>query len=225
MANATKCYACDSEAAAREHVPPRCFFPADRRSSLDTVPSCPKHNNDQSKDVEYVRNVLVSFQQVNGVGLSLWEKARRSFERSPRLFNRTFRELWPVQTPVGETGVFRVDLSRLKEIMRGIARAVHYKNTGTTHSEGWEVFSPTMHSQRSLRGQADQWQAMRGLLGILPFTRMPTPVPEVFQCDVWRDDTGIVYRFTFYEGVVIYAHAKLVDPVVDDLLADGNPLS
>ena len=208
MTDARKCYACDAEAITREHVPPQCFFPPGLRSNLETVPSCRRHNNDQSKDVEYVRNILVSL-EVNDVGLGLWPKAQRSFERSPRLFDRTFRDARPIQTTKGETGVIRLDLPRFKEVMRGIARAVHYSRTPARQPDGWEVFSPSLASERSLRGQPDSWKGFRSLLGNLQFNSITTPVPRVFQCGMWTDNAGMVYRFTFYEGFVVCAFARL----------------
>jgi len=55
------CYACDQPAPTREYTPPKSFFPESKRDQLITVPSCEAHNNDNSPDVEYVRNLL-SFQ-------------------------------------------------------------------------------------------------------------------------------------------------------------------
>lgn len=39
-----KCYMCECEGTTKEHVPPRCFFPKQKRVNLFTVPSCKKHN-------------------------------------------------------------------------------------------------------------------------------------------------------------------------------------
>lgn len=48
------CYFCGKKAVSSEHVPPRCFFPKDRRENLIQVPACEEHNESTSKDDEYV---------------------------------------------------------------------------------------------------------------------------------------------------------------------------
>jgi hypothetical protein len=55
-----KCYMCDAAGTTKEHAPPDCFFPKGYRAGLWTVPSCDAHNSRNSKDVEYVRNVITS---------------------------------------------------------------------------------------------------------------------------------------------------------------------
>ncbi len=49
----TYCYACTKESVSREHVPAQSFFPKGYRNNLITVPSCRKHNQDNSIDVEF----------------------------------------------------------------------------------------------------------------------------------------------------------------------------
>ena len=60
------CYNCDLPSTTREHVPPLGFFPRGFRNNLWTVPSCARHNLDNSLDVEYARNVIVSHRNVRG---------------------------------------------------------------------------------------------------------------------------------------------------------------
>lgn len=49
------CYfqACTTAASTKEHVPPKAFFPKDKRDQLITVPSCPEHNSQKSGDDMY----------------------------------------------------------------------------------------------------------------------------------------------------------------------------
>src|SRR6185369_1818743 len=61
------CYMCDKATVSREHAPPLGFFPEDRRVNLITVPSCKTHNNDNSDDVRYVRDIITSSIDVNEV--------------------------------------------------------------------------------------------------------------------------------------------------------------
>lgn len=49
------CYRCGEPAVSREHFPPKAFFPQKGKGlQLQTVPSCKIHNNDKSKDDQYV---------------------------------------------------------------------------------------------------------------------------------------------------------------------------
>jgi hypothetical protein len=62
------CYYCGGKAVSSEHVPPRCFFPKDKRYSLIQVPACEKHNESTSIDDSYVLFIISSFIGNNEVG-------------------------------------------------------------------------------------------------------------------------------------------------------------
>ncbi len=111
------CYMCDATAVTKEHVPPKCFFPDRLRRNLVTVPSCVDHNLENSKDVEYVRNVISTQRGTNDVAAELFEKTKRSFDRSPKLMSQTFRSMTPIIVSGEETGAFTVDLARHKSVV------------------------------------------------------------------------------------------------------------
>src|SRR6185503_5255413 len=93
-----KCYMCDKPAVTREHAPPLAFFPSDLRVNLITVPSCKFHNNDNSRDVEYVRNIIVTDINSNEVARELFsKKVLPSFKRSPKLTSKTFAKVREVR--------------------------------------------------------------------------------------------------------------------------------
>lgn len=60
------CYFCGGEVAGVEHIPPRCFFPKGKRNELITVPSCDMHNQEKSKEDEYVRAILLGSIKLDG---------------------------------------------------------------------------------------------------------------------------------------------------------------
>jgi hypothetical protein len=94
---AKTCYACDQPATTREHVPPQSFFPEGHRQNLITVPSCALHNNGNSLDVEYTRNIISTSFGVNDLGeRHFLHKGMRSLEHSPALLQRTFADIRPV---------------------------------------------------------------------------------------------------------------------------------
>jgi hypothetical protein len=50
------CYypGCIEHGSTKEHIPPKSFFPDEKKINLMTVKSCPKHNNEKSKEDIYV---------------------------------------------------------------------------------------------------------------------------------------------------------------------------
>lgn len=60
------CYYCGGEVTGKEHVPPRSFFPKGKRQNLITVDSCDLHNQEKSKEDEYIRAVLLSSIKTDG---------------------------------------------------------------------------------------------------------------------------------------------------------------
>jgi hypothetical protein len=204
-----RCYMCAAEATTREHAPPRSFFPSGLRDGLVTVPSCTKHNNDNSADVEYVRNVIVGAYPVNEVGLSLLPKAQRSFDRSPALFVQTYRESWPALTPEGQSAIFRLDMVRFDSVMAAIAYALHCKDEGKQYGGNWGIFSPSLCSSNILlSGGIDDWAPLRKALAMATFSPLPTPQPSVFKYSAWNEgDSKLIYEFKFYDGFVVNALA------------------
>jgi hypothetical protein len=126
-----QCYACTKPGTTKEHAPPFSFFPAGQRTNLITVPSCPEHNNDNSKDVEYVRNVISTMFGVNSIGQQLFaDKSMRSFDRSPALLYNTFADIRPVQLQGGTVTAFTIDTARIANVMRACITALHFQETG-----------------------------------------------------------------------------------------------
>ncbi len=198
------CYACEKVATTREHVPPFSFFPEGFRDDLVTVPSCAEHNLNNSKDVEYVRNVIVFLSGTNLVAEKVFPKARRSFDRSDRLFKRTFADFKTVRLQEKEKGVFSIDLDRLAAVIEAIARAIHYNDYNEKLST-WRIFSPTLDTEKSLQQKPDNWDSFRKLVTEATFETRQTPHPKVYSYGAHEMDKGVLYKFVFYEGFVVNA--------------------
>ena len=198
---------CDSGAVTREHVPPKSFFPSQLRCNLITVPSCDRHNYDNSLDVEYVRNVLSTQHGTNDAAEKVFATTKRSLERSPKLRERTFRDLKPVIVEGEETGAFPIDLSRHKRVMGAIAHALYFHDYGRKHRGDWQVFTPSFGYARTVHGgQPDPWANLRQLLDSGQYTPKSVPHPEVFRYEVLEMEDGqIMFRFLFYGRVVVNA--------------------
>jgi hypothetical protein len=205
-----KCYMCDAEGVTREHVPPLCFFPKDHRTKLITVPSCPTHNTSNSKDVEYIRNVVVTHIRTNALARKHFKsKALKSFRKSPKLLNQTLKDAQPIIVNNQLTGVGIIDLPRFKLVMKAMAAAIYYKTKKETYSGEWEIFGTSLQSLDKLfHGQSDGSEELRELLQQLALTELPMPQPSVFQCRVQElDGKVLVYEFLFYEGFIVHAFA------------------
>src|ERR1700752_3284051 len=69
-----KCYMCGGANEGREHVPARTCHPPGYREQPWTVPACTKHNQANSKDVEYVAGCIISAIESTGVALDESQK-------------------------------------------------------------------------------------------------------------------------------------------------------
>ena len=198
-----KCYMCDADSVTREHVPPKSFFPTGYRDELITVPSCTTHNNDNSLDVEYVRNIILAHYDANGIALKHFaDKAKRSYDRSPALLARTTQDSIPVEVDGQQTGIIQTDITRFTTIFEAIAYALHYHDFGTTFPGKWHIyFSSMMRSQYFLNGQIDEPnRSLHAMLESAPFIAGPTSQPDIFQYASWQQDNHVVYKVTLYGG-------------------------
>jgi hypothetical protein len=199
------CYACDQPATTREHAPPKSFFPDQGKGlNMITVPSCSAHNLANSQDVEYVRNAIASLEGLNGTGELLIDTAKRSFDHSPALFQRTFQS-FVVHSQEEQVGTFKADLSRVKAVMTAVVQALHYRDQHQKWGR-WQVFVPSLGSEASLiHKRSDGCEAFRELLSRIPYVDQPTAEPEVFKYGSNALDWGWTYRLTFYAGFVVNA--------------------
>jgi len=198
---------CDAAAVTREHVPPKSFFPASLRTNLITVPSCLKHNLDNSKDVEYVRNVISTQHGANDASGEVFELTKRSLDHSPKLMSQTFRGMKPITVDGNETGAFPIDLVRHKNVMSTIAYAMYFQNKQRKHRGDWRIFTPSFgYAPSVLGGQPDPWKGLRQYLDSGQYTPIQVAHPEVFKCDlIDMEENQTMYRFTFYERIVVNA--------------------
>lgn len=201
---------CDSAAVSREHAPPKCFFPERLRTNLITVPSCDAHNSDNSRDVEYVRNVLSTQHGTNDVAADVFVATKRSLDHSPKLRARTFCDLKPIIIEGEETGAFPIDLKRHKNVMAAIAYAFYFHDYGRKHRGDWQIFTPSFGYAGTVHGgQADPWADFRQLLDSGHYTPRSVPHPEVFGYEVLEMTEGqMMFRFVFYGRVIVNAWTR-----------------
>jgi hypothetical protein len=199
------CYACDQPATTREHVPPLSFFPEGYRDDLITVPSCARHNNANSLDVEYTRNIISTFFGVNDIGQRhFFEKAKRSFERTPALLHTCFPDIRPVNVQGMQVGAFTIDVERIKAVTNACLTALHFRETGEK-LERWEIVLPSMgFSNDVTQEETEAWRQLTTMISQLPFRLRATSSPKVFKYAAADIVGGRVYAMTFYEGFHVF---------------------
>lgn len=205
---AKKCYMCDMPGATREHVPPLSFFPAGHRMNLITVPSCTEHNSKYSKDVEYVRNVIVQNSGNNSIAMEfLIDKVVRSYERSPKLKQRTFEKRFPYKVQEQDSMIYKVDLLRLSLVMQAVAYAIYFKDFGKSFTGEWLIYNYSIINTKPITEGSPEPvdQGIREALSITHFTQMQTTNPKVFKYAIHEGSESIFYKFEFYEGFIAYA--------------------
>jgi hypothetical protein len=138
-----KCYFCGRPSTSAEHVPPKCLFPEqkdmggeDYRKNLITVPSCDKHNTQQSKDDEFLMACLAPVFGNNGTAfIHTNTKLARAGARNPHLINKAILRARKVNV-VGPDGtsfptlVGQPDMPRLCRVLRTVARGLYFHAKG-----------------------------------------------------------------------------------------------
>ncbi len=201
------CYACDELAITKEHAPPRSFFPPVHRSKLITVPSCARHNNDNSQDIEYARNVISTYYGVNSAGQGLFlDKAMRSFDHSPALLKTTFSDIRPVTIQGATCGAFTVDVERIETVMRACVSALHFHLKGEKRFD-WEIVLASLQHGSVPSDALDAWSGLLSIFQQIPFTVKPTNAPDVFELATGDIQGGLVYGLRFYKSFLVYAFA------------------
>lgn len=200
------CYKCNIPSSSREHVPPKSFFPDNKRLNLITVPSCKKHNIENSSDVEYVRNILTCFIQANNYGLHIGiTKTLRSFKRSVKLLISTFRERTPVIVEGSESSLIKYDSYRFNNIMKSIGDAIYYHEYQQCYKYDWKVFNCSAFDINEFKTKqtSESLNIIRLVANNIKFDEVSTSNPEIFKYYKKKEGDKLCYKFVFYGGVEI----------------------
>ena len=213
-----RCYICGNPATSMEHAPARCFFPkGEINGELTKVPSCTIHNEDTSLDDEYVRNVVAMIIGNNAVALTHFlEKCIRSFERSPKLFQRITGVNQRVFVHDGKsndlkpTYSFQIERNRIDFVMRKIAYAIYFHKHNSIWSRELAIgteFLITDKLEQDAYGRLIKLGKEK--LGQINFEGTN---PEVFQFAFLDTDSTDPYDkllvMRFYEGFEVWAFAQ-----------------
>ncbi len=204
---------CNVEGLTKEHVPPRSFFPQPRPCDLVTVPACKKHNNDNSGDVEYTRNMIVIMEGGNEVARRLSATAVRVIRRSPRLVQQIKNAAVPITVRGRESAVLPTKSRKFKTTMKAIAYATYFLDFGESFKGTFGVYHANMLSLVEMAGKVDVVnEQIRTVLHGTPVLEADTKHPDIFKYAFYRvDEERIIYRLQFYEFFTAYVIGGLRD--------------
>jgi hypothetical protein len=193
---------CDEENTSVEHVPPRSFFPTNMRNNLITVPACKTHNEDTSKDDEYVRNVITMSIENNQTSIDhFFDKSLHSFERSAGLAANVRNSLKDVSFYKLNAKSFQVDRPRFDRVVRKVAYALFYKEYGYT----WERLLAATTNQLKMANMTNDHlgELFETLTDDLNELQLKGENPLVFKyafIDFGTDRNDKALFMLFYEG-------------------------
>ncbi len=203
-----KCYACDEIATTTEHVPPKSFFPKNERINLFTVPSCKLHNNDNSKDVEYVRNVITMHFLNNVTGFDHFQnKTFKSFKHSISLFKTTLKNSKKVTLNGGDVITFPIDLERFENVMNHIGKALYFKEFNIRFKSSFYVYSYSLYFQETIQynKKIPEIDNLNSLLDQISFKERNTSNPSVFRYYYFGENNqNFIFKLEFYNGFFVF---------------------
>lgn len=143
-----KCYICGKKGTSKEHVPAKCFFPNEEkyRKNLITVSSCSIHNEDTSKDDEYVKNIITMYVGNNSIAFKQFiNKSIKSLEKNDSLFKETIQNPKKIYIRTSnkkeKTIAFEIDRNRFDNVIKKISYALFFNNYKEIWNKGLIVIT------------------------------------------------------------------------------------
>lgn len=203
------CYICGQEAKSKEHTPARCYFPekSEYRKNLITVPSCKTHNEDTSKDDEYVRNLIAMSLGTNAVAYKQFlEKTIEGFKKSIGLLKATTGIKMNVSIGGAPSYAFQIDRGRFDKTMRKTAYALFYNEYKQPWNRELIVATRNLYTDKL---QQDEFGALvADFERSFPQNKFDGKNPQVFKYrfgDTNSEDIhDKILRMIFYEGFHIW---------------------
>jgi len=215
-----KCYYCGESSTSIEHVPPKCFFPKEDRSSykidLITVPSCDKHNLEKSKDDEFLRSICGSELSANIKAIQYEKIFRSLIRRDASLLKATMKNIRPVSIGINQTCVFNYNKERFNQCIVNIAKGLYFNEYKKQCNYNWQIVNIkeifTISSTESRNNAIGYFDCLTQFLNKNRFDVIQTSAPSVFQysrANVEKYSSYCIYKLRFYEGIEILAAPHL----------------
>ncbi|MDM5264579.1 hypothetical protein PF327_10275 [Sulfurovum sp. XTW-4] len=210
------CYICGKENYSVEHAPAKSFFPKGMREDLITVYSCKEHNEDTSKDDEYVRNIITMYIDNNNTSFEHFEnKTLKSLSNSHALHKKTIKNKQTVTLNGVETAALDIDRERFDTVMRKIAYAIFHHE----YNKRWcrKLLVATDHLKTDDM-KNDKIGSLVEEMKRIPVSFYKGQNPKVFQYAFLQgakdDFEEHCLKMKFYQGfeVIIFPHHEHTEP-------------
>lgn len=214
-----RCYMCERLATSREHVPPRCLFPAkkdigtpDCRTSLITVPSCDIHNTQKSRDDEFLMVSLAGIIGNNSIGyLHKFTKVDRALRRtSGRLLDRAVKAQRIYSVELEENRFLKIvwgtpDAPRLLRCFDHVARGIFFHHFGTRFDGDVKPYLGYLTWPKGNSAEFARFIKHRAGMDLANKQKFGSN-PEVFFYQITDTDPfGIrLFHLCFYGGLSVY---------------------
>ena len=213
------CYYCGKEAASSEHVPPKCFFPRDRRKDLIQVPACALHNESTSKDDSYVLFIISSFIGNNEVGKThSIDKGIKPVVRSEALQTVMKENSINAFVDSGDgleaTRIIKIDRCRFDAEITKMAYALFYHSYGKQWGKEVYIGTNCMLCEdgdiEDLGKVINETKKLISDCGIDESCPLQGSNPEVFQYRFMESDIPDepILQMIFYEGFEVWVFVK-----------------
>ena len=201
-------YCCERPGSTRDHVPPKCLFPADV-SDLIRVPSCPACNGGFSKDDEYFRNMLAmnaSSKDAKATPFT-FDSLMRAIERpeargmASAISESLYRAdlITDAGLYAGTVDVYRLDQDRLERVVERIGRALFWHHSGRALSPDVNTWATAAWGFPKIPPAAQAGFAEAA-------AKLPRPLYELaggaFKYGgIWGDSDQSAWMMEFHRGV------------------------
>ena len=211
-----KCYICGEDKCSVEHVPAKCFFPeeSEYRKELITVPSCKMHNENTSKDDEYVRNIICMCIGNNPIAYKQFvDKVLKSFQRSPALKNQTLQNTHQIYVKekdeiIKPTLAVQVDRERFDKVMKKMGYALYFHEYGKIWQRGLIVATEFLLESNM---RPDEFGEMiQEFKPLIPPQNFDGKNPKVFQYKFLKTEKeDVILWMRFYEGFEVFVFPNI----------------
>ena len=205
-----ECYICGGKHESDDHCPPKCFFPKGYRSNLMTVPSCMVHNEQQSEDDEYTREVVLSFFENNQIAYSLFDqKVKPVFERSEKAKKRFLKNTKTVYYRQGikfvKTIAPQIERDVFDRTMRKIGYGIYFYKFKHRWMRNLIVATPCLYDANMRYDEQGTLVAMSREIEKHFNITYEGSNPNIFKYVFFDTETSdTILKMVFYNGFEVY---------------------
>ena len=145
---------------------------------------------------------------VNSAGRELFQsKGLRSFRRSRKLLNRTFKEKRTIEIGGQATQAIKAEKTRYENILKSIGYALHFYDFDARLEDDWVIINDTLSFDRgeSPAEMYDFHEFVKLGLTYKEFEERQSSNPDVFRYYYGTSEAGdTVYKLVFYGDFIAY---------------------